>query len=75
VFSILCLQILNVKTAPEFYTVGEAARILRVSRGTVYQAVERGTLPSLRLAEQDAIRIPVSAIRERVLNRGAIELI
>jgi excisionase family DNA binding protein len=63
--------LLNVKTTVEFVTVSEAARILRVAPGTVYRAVEAGTLPSLRLAEQGAIRIPVSAIRERVGEEAA----
>jgi excisionase family DNA binding protein len=58
-------MVLNVKTAPEFVTVREAARMLRVSATTVYQAVERGSLPSWRSSPHGSIRIPISAIRAR----------
>ena len=54
-----------VKTRPEYLTVNEAARVLRVSPGTIYRAVERGTLPSWRGAPTGPIRIPVSAIERR----------
>jgi excisionase family DNA binding protein len=42
--------------------VKEAARILRVSPSSIYRAVERGTLPSVRLSATGVIRIPASAI-------------
>jgi len=46
----------------EYLAVKEVAALLRVSPSSVYRAVERGTLPTVRLAEQGAIRIPRGAI-------------
>ena len=42
--------------------VKEAALLLRCAPSTVYRAVERGSLPALRLAEGGQIRIPRSAL-------------
>jgi excisionase family DNA binding protein len=50
---------------PEYLTVSETARVLRLSVGSVYRAVDAGRLPSVRLAQNGAIRIPISALRER----------
>ncbi len=46
-------------------TVGEAARLLRLSRAFTYELVARGELPSLRFGRR--IVIPRIAI-ERILN-------
>lgn len=45
-------------------TVPEVARLLRISRGTCYEAVHTGQIPSLRFGR--SIRIPRSAL-ERLL--------
>jgi len=36
-------------TAPTFYTVPEAARILRVDPATVYRAIRAGQFPAVRV--------------------------
>lgn len=41
----------------EFLTVPEIARKLRVSRRTVYRAIERGDLSAVRLGETGRLRI------------------
>jgi len=41
------------------------ARELRVYVSAVYRAVERGSLPAVRLSENGAIRIPRSAVEAR----------
>jgi excisionase family DNA binding protein len=46
----------------EYLTVGEAADLLRLSPLTVYRRVWDGSLPSVRLSEHGAIRIPRDAI-------------
>jgi excisionase family DNA binding protein len=46
-------------------TVGEAAKLLRLSRAFTYQLVARGELPSLRFGRR--VVIPRIAI-ERILN-------
>ena len=43
----------------QFYTVLEAAEILRVRRDTVYNLIKRGELPSVRVGR--SIRVPESA--------------
>lgn len=37
---------------PEVATVAEVAVLLRVSRATVYEAVQRGELPALRIGRR-----------------------
>lgn len=49
----------------EYLTAHEAAELLRVSRHTIWRAVERGTLPAIRLAEGGPLRIPASALEAR----------
>ena len=46
----------NVKTAETYYTVKEAAEILKIHRATVYQLVRTGRLRAVHLGR--AIRIP-----------------
>ncbi len=45
-------------------SVAETARALGLSQTTVYRRVWDGSLPSLRLVEHGAIRIPRSALDE-----------
>jgi excisionase family DNA binding protein len=45
-----------------FLSVGEAAQELRVSKASVYRAIEAGTLPAIRLVPHGALRIPSSAL-------------
>ena len=49
-------------TTAEYLSVGEVAHLLRVSKASVYRAVERGELPAIRLAPLGALRIPRSAL-------------
>ena len=49
-------------TAERFLTVDEVASEFRVSKRTVYRAVERRELPSIRLGAR--IRIPVAALED-----------
>ena len=50
-------------------TVPEVARLLRISRGTAYQAVRTGQLPSIRLGR--VIRVPRYAL-EKILTGGGM---
>lgn len=47
---------------PLFYTVRETAQLTRLSAASVYRAVERGELPSVRIG--GSLRIPRAAIEE-----------
>ncbi|MFZ5769771.1 MAG: helix-turn-helix domain-containing protein [Bacillota bacterium] len=49
---------------PQFLTVEEAARLLRLKRSTAYELVRRGFIPSIRLGR--FIRVP----RDRLLAIG-----
>lgn len=48
---------------PEFLTVAEFGRLLRLGRSKAYDAVRRGDVPSLRFGK--VIRIPRSALAVR----------
>jgi excisionase family DNA binding protein len=48
-------------TEPLLVRVEEAARILSLSRSTIYQMLDRGELPSVRRGT--ARRIPLAALR------------
>ena len=50
---------------PSVFSVDEVAKILRIARVSVYQAIERGELPSIRFGRR--ILIPRTAL-ERLLN-------
>jgi excisionase family DNA binding protein len=52
----------SVAAEPEYLSAGEGAHLLRVSKASVYRAVERGELPALRLAPLGQLRIPRSAL-------------
>lgn len=49
----------------------ECARILGVSRATVYEAIHNGTIPSLRIGGR--LLVPRSALTRMLDNAGAIE--
>ena len=49
---------------PSFLSVAEAARTLGLSEDTIYRRVADGSLPTLRLTENGAIRIPRTALDE-----------
>jgi excisionase family DNA binding protein len=52
---------LAVPIEPLLVRVEEAARILSLSRSTIYEMLERGELPSVRYGA--ARRIPIAALR------------
>ena len=45
-----------------YLSVGEAAPELRVSKASVYQAIESGNLPAVRLQPLGSLRIPADAL-------------
>ena len=49
-------------------TVREAARVLRISRNSCYEAIRKGELPAIRLGRRWLV--PLSALR-RMLDGGA----
>jgi excisionase family DNA binding protein len=49
----------------DYLAVKEAARLLRVSPSSIYRAVERGSLPAVRLSRAGVIRIPRSALEAK----------
>ena len=52
----------TVATRPEYLSVGEVAERLRVSRATVYRAIERGDLRALRLNPHGTLRVPAAEL-------------
>jgi len=55
---------------PLLVRVEEAARILSLSRSTIYEMLDAGELPSVRRGT--ARRIPVAALREWVARQTAL---
>jgi excisionase family DNA binding protein len=51
------------------FTVEEAAKLLGVSRGSAYEAVRRGELPSIRVGKR--ILVPRAALERLVLASDA----
>lgn len=47
-------------------TVGEAARLLRISRAFAYELVARGDLPAIRLGRR--VVIPRDALRRQLVS-------
>jgi len=45
-----------------FLKPDEVAKRLRVSRDTVYRAIEAGHLPAVRLNERGSLRVPETAL-------------
>ena len=48
----------RVELRPDFLSVDEVARVLRMNRNTIYLAVQRGQIPSIRFGRK--IRIPAA---------------
>lgn len=48
------------------YTVLEAAKLLRIGRSTLYDAVARGDVPNAGLGKGKSVRIPAWFIDERI---------
>ena len=44
------------------YTVGEAAKLLRLGRGSMYEAVRTGRVPSVRIGRR--ILIPCEGLKQ-----------
>jgi excisionase family DNA binding protein len=57
---------------PLVLTVPEAARALRISRGSAYEAVRSGELPSVRIGH--SIRVPRHALLDLLEGGGAPEV-
>jgi putative molybdopterin biosynthesis protein len=57
------------KQEPDVYKAQEVARLLQVSKNSVYELCKRGQLRHVRLG--GAIRIPRSAVEELLEGRGA----
>ena len=60
-------------TKPErrVVTLGEAALILRISRGSAYEAAKRKEIPTIRIGRR--LLVPVAAL-ERMLSGKAVAL-
>ena len=52
----------TVMDSRKFLSVGEAAHELRVSKASVYRAIESGNLPAVRLQPLGSLRIPADAL-------------
>ena len=46
----------------KYLSVGETAHELRVSKASVYRAIESGNLPAVRLQPLGSLRIPADAL-------------
>jgi excisionase family DNA binding protein len=46
-----------------YLSVGETANELRVSKASVYRAIESGNLPAIRLHPIGSLRIPADALQ------------
>jgi excisionase family DNA binding protein len=56
--------------APKVFTVCEVAKILRLGKMSVYEAVSRGEIPSLRIGRR--ILIPRNALERMLDNLGSV---
>jgi len=52
-------------------TVEEAARILGISRGSAYEAVRRGDIPTIRIGKR--LIVPVAALERMLSSAGGEE--
>jgi excisionase family DNA binding protein len=60
----------------KLYTVDEVARILRLSKRTVYSYIEYGYLRAVQVGERKALRIPEDALQEFLkLNQTVFEIV
>jgi excisionase family DNA binding protein len=48
---------------PAFLTIPEAARLLRMSRSSAYEAVIAGRIPAVKFGER-TLRVPRAALRD-----------
>jgi excisionase family DNA binding protein len=55
----------------EVLTVAEAAAVLRVSRNTCYEAVNRDEVPTIRIGRR--VLVPKSALRNLLARKGRPE--
>lgn len=62
------VELVSRATAPKFYTVPEAARVLRVDPATVYRAIRANEFPAVRVRGRYVV--PARAI-ERVAAEAA----
>jgi excisionase family DNA binding protein len=53
-----------------YLSVGEGAHELRVSKASVYRAIESGNLPAVRLQPLGALRIPSEALEPEHRSEG-----
>lgn len=54
---------------PAFYTVSEAARILRVDRSTLYRAIREGAFPAVRVRTRYVV--PSAALDKLIAEAAA----
>jgi excisionase family DNA binding protein len=55
-------QVTTAVDSRRYLSVGEAAHELRVSKASVYRAIESGNLPAVRLQPLGSLRIPADAL-------------
>jgi len=48
----------------KFYTVDEVAKLLKLSKRTVYSYIQFGYLRAIQVGEKKALRIPEDALQE-----------
>jgi len=51
-------------TETRFFTIAEAAALLRQSRSTLYRNIKRGAMRAMRLGEHGPLRVPEDALEE-----------
>jgi excisionase family DNA binding protein len=49
---------------PLTYTIGQAAKLLQISRASAYEAVRTGSIPSIRIGR--TIRVPRAALEAKL---------
>jgi excisionase family DNA binding protein len=60
----------------KLYTVDEVAKLLRLSKRTVYSYIEYGYLRAIQVGEKKALRIPEDALNEFLkLNQTVFEIV
>ena len=63
---------MNLADAPDVLTVEQTAALLAVGRGTAYEAIRAGEIPSVRIGR--CIRVPRHALEELLMAAGANSL-
>jgi excisionase family DNA binding protein len=59
---------MSTDTSPKTLTIEEAAKVLRISRASAYEAARRGELPTVRIGKR--LLVPQAAL-DRLLSGGA----